>query len=149
MSWEQFAKEKSIQLYETDEDRQRELDVANMIQPRIRGVFQRLAQYSIFDFAILEQNKVTSLAEIKTRTCNHDKYKTYYISQKKILNAHTCEAAGLPVDLFVHWADQKIGQLRISRVKPDYYTRSQRTDSEDPKDFGLVGHYSLDKFFYL
>lgn len=149
LSWSGFAKANAIPLYETESDREREAAVAQRIQARIRGKLHRLAQYSIFDYEVVEDNKVTSLAEIKTRTCRSDQYATYYLNQKKIMNAHCCETAGLPVDLFVHWSDDKIGWLRFSRIKPDFYTRSGRTDRGDPQDYGVVGHYKIDKFHML
>lgn len=118
------------------------------MEARFGVVLRQMARFYPLDFAAVDpvSNRVLSLCELKTRTTPSARYPTFFLSAKKVEAARSYRAAlGLPVTLFVQWAD-RVGELRVDEIVPAFFTVGGREDRGDAADVELMAHWPVDQF---
>ena len=125
-------------LYETADDRQRELAAVNRL---LRGTEKTVRKLPIrygVDFAIITNGEITAWAEVKCRNNSSALYPTLMISAAKIWQGvYTSINTGKPFFVVAEWTD-KIGFIRIETVKDIKIGFGGRTDRGDTQDIEPV-----------
>jgi len=121
-------------LYETADDRQREIAAINRL---LRGTEKTVRKLPIrygVDFAIIKDGEITAWVEVKCRFNESDKYPTLMISAAKIWQGvYTSINTGKPFFVVAEWTD-KIGFTKIETVEGLSLGFGGRTDRNDSQD---------------
>jgi len=121
-------------LYETEDDRKRELAAINRL---LRGTEKTVRKLPIrygVDFAIITNGEITAWAEVKCRNNSSALYPTLMISAAKIWQGvYTSINTGKPFFVVAEWTD-KIGFTKIETVEGLSLGFGGRTDRNDSQD---------------
>lgn len=133
-------------LYETSNDRDRELIAINRL---LKGTDKEPIKLPIIygiDYAVKEDGCITSWVEVKCRSNESTKYPTLMISAAKIwTGVEMFQITKLPFFLVCEWTD-KIGFLKIHTVAGYCIRIGGRTDRGDAQDIEPVYYIPIDKF---
>lgn len=120
-------------IYETDEDRSREGEVAAYIEQKYNCKFVRSEKLTVVDGVLLHPNgNAAALVEIKVRNNESARYPTYMLSATKWRNG-LAEATnqGVVFLLVVRFTDG----VFVTKLKQKYQVgEGGRRDRNDPKD---------------
>lgn len=135
-------------IYEAGDDISAEELTASKCAEAFKADCEKLPKLHCMDFAFLRNGIVCSLAEIKCRTCRHDRYKTYMLSLSKLIHIRQYSSlANIVCLLIVRWTN-RIGFIDI-RTTHDFIAIGGRSDRADEHDIELVIHWSIDKFTFI
>lgn len=128
-------------LYETQKNRDSAYEAAKEIEHKTSAKVEMGPPMAHWDFIIHVKNKPVAIADFKQRHNLREKYKTYFVSEKRIQNllAESIERALKPV-LFVRWTDG----LHWLEIAPNAHvdrTVGGRYDRGDSADVEYMLHY--------
>ena len=130
-------------LYETEEDRQNEVSVANHLGGLGYDLYKLPIRYEL-DFAIYDRRDrqaIVGFAEVKRRKVMSDHYPSVMISLSKVLKAkQLTDTTGLPCYLLLRYLDC-LG--RIDFAADFEVGKGGRYDRGDPQDADVCAYYQL------
>lgn len=128
-------------LYEKKEHREAAYKAAMEIEDKTNAKVEMGPPMAQWDFIIHAKNKPVAIADFKERYNTHDKYKTYFVSEKRVKNLlDVAVERGLKPVLFVRWTDG----LRWLEIAPNAHvdrTIGGRYDRGDAADVEYMLHY--------
>ena len=131
-------------VYETDEDRQREREIAAKVAKAWSGEMVKLTRMYPIDYIFVHKGICTAWVEIKSRTTVKNNYPTYYIDIDKIMfGRQMSKETGLPFLVVVAWADQTCF-LEITKNYPIRF--AGRVDRDDWHDKCPVYEIPINEF---
>tara|TARA_R100000951_G_scaffold113097_1_gene114476 strand:- start:299 stop:718 length:420 start_codon:yes stop_codon:yes gene_type:complete len=132
-------------IYENESTLQAEKEFAQYAQQKLLCFLVKCPRSFKIDFAATRKNQVVSFIEYRKRTNDFNEYPTFMIAASKKIAAQAInKASGLPVYLFVKWADH-LGYTDLTNCKSSWNVGG-RTDRNDPADFEPVIHIDLSEF---
>ena len=139
-------------IYETDFDRQRQLDAICHLARATNTKAIETERLASWDYEMVRDSEVLALVEVKCRQCKSVDFATYIISQAKAIRLReTALTRGVASGLLVCWKDGEIGWLRIDNMNPDGWVvqRGGRVDRDDPLDIERVVHFDITSFRFI
>jgi hypothetical protein len=133
-------------LYETADDRSRELAAINRLLRNSGKTVRKLPIRYGVDFAVLKEGEITAWVEVKCRFNDSDKYSTLMISAAKVWQGvYTSINTGKPFFVVAEWKD-KIGFIKIKTVEGLFLGFGGRSDRNDAQDVEPVYFIDICKF---
>lgn len=132
--------------YETERDRQLERITIEVAAKRWQVTAVKLPQFDEVDYALVRGGRVVGVAEVKTRSNQHDTYQTYMISLRKVMRGAALElSAGLRFVLVVGFTDG-VWYCRPSKEQDCNVSIGGRKDRGDEQDVEMVLHIPISAF---
>lgn len=131
-------------VYETDLDRKRELQAAQVFADRVHYDIYRLPKFYEVDFAAYQNGQLVRWVEVKIRNCKSTDYNTYMLDFAKFRSGIEIQNASQRlVLLVVQWTDtMKYWTFRVGYpILP-----GGRTDRGDPDDIVPAVHIPIHQF---
>jgi hypothetical protein len=127
-------------LYENQEDRNNEEAVVTEVCHVWKCSHQKLPISYKLDYALMRDQKVNALCEIKCRNVPSDFYETIMISSLKVIAARRLsEAMNVPCLFVIRYQDD-IRFINFNE-EPDSVEIGGRKDRNDAQDTEIVFHY--------
>jgi len=127
-------------LYENNEDRGNEEAVITEVCNIWHCEYQKLPLAYKLDYALMRDQKIVALSEIKCRNVPTDAYETIMISSLKAVAARRLsEEMKVPAMFIIRYQDD-IRFINFSE-EPDSVEVGGRKDRNDPQDIEIVFHY--------
>ena len=121
--------------YETEGDRSSEQEIIDIFAAFIEATPKKMpGHYPEIDFAMIRNNRVVGLAEVKDRTGWKPEYKTVFLSMSKGMALFWYHLLGIPAVYVVRIAGMVHYTLindRLKNMKPEWRGRTDRSDWED------------------
>ena len=135
-------------VYETDADRQREKELADLMAKHWGVTAKPNPKMYPIDYTFVgDYGEVEGFGEIKIRRNTKEKYPTYMISAHKVADAKKlAEATGRDVILIVKWSCGSIGYLDLANTPADSVHWGGRSDRGDGQDMEPVCHFNIENF---
>lgn len=136
----------SRQMFETKEDLQRENSIIEKVADRWHCKYIKLPIQYRLDFALIRDNKLKAMSEIRVRNFRSDTYKTIIVSAMKRLTARSLSRELLVPSFFVVKFDDCIKYIDFNE-SPDSFEVGGRTGKtrRDSDDVEIVCHYKIDR----
>ena len=133
--------------YITDELAAKELALIERVVPLWGMIAEKNPELHKIDFslAIEKDDSIMGFVEAKCRNCNHDKYRTFFISLAKYI--HACELTkftGIPTFILVEWMDQT-KYVKVPCMTADI-RMGGRIDRGNPDDHEPMIHIPITEF---
>lgn len=136
-------------MYESGDDLSRERLVAKRVAEAFGMEAVKLPKSYPMDFALVLNNSVSVLLEVKCRTCSMSQYDTYMLSLAKLAHCQQLGKTGnIGVKLAVAWSCGTIGGIDLMSVSPTI-SIGGRTDRGDWQDIEPVAHIPISSFTLL
>lgn len=137
--------------YESEQDRQAERDVIEVVTSKLGADYRKLPITYGLDFAVHKLDRASRpwfFAEVKVRSFPMHKYQTSVVNLDKVMAAKELhDVTKLPCYLVVKWSCGRLGTIDFSALYRVGY--GGRTDRGDWQDQGLVAHYDIEGFNLL
>jgi len=136
----------SRQMYETKEDLQRENLIIETVADKWHCKYIKLPIQYRLDFALIRNNKLKALSEIRVRNFSSDKYETIIVSAMKRLTARSLSRELLVPSFFIVKFDDLIKYIDFDE-SPDSFEVGGRIGNtrRDADDVEIVCHYKIDR----
>lgn len=123
--------------YQTANDLLREKKIITFLSERWRFEYEKLGDFSVFDFACWRDNQIVAYIEVKTKKAPYVDYDTYICTTQDIdYGLKLSKEKNIPAFLVVKWPDY-FGYLRITRN--NYASRkSGQKNRNDPRDYDTL-----------
>jgi len=137
-------------LYETAADLSREAKVMHTAAEKWQCDYLKLPLSYRLDFALIRNNRLVALAEIRVRNVTASKYPTIIFSVNKRAKANQLSDQIKVPSFFVVKYDDEIRYIDFAET-PDEFQVGGRTGANrrDQADVELVGHYDVDRMMIL
>ena len=131
--------------YETEEDLEIERAILQEVCNQWKCEGQKLPISYHLDYALLRDDKIVALIEIKNRNIPSDQYETAIIPVTKRVSGNKLgNELGVPAMLVLRYQDD-IKFVGFSE-EPDYSAIGGREDRGDWQDKEIVCHYARERF---
>ena len=123
--------------YQTEQDLKRELKMIKFLSKKWSFDYEKMGDFSVFDFVCNRDGKPVAYIEVKTKTEPYVAYDTYICTKSDIdYGLNLTKETGLPAFLVVKWPDY-FGCLSI--VRNDYkFRKSGQKNRNDPRDYDTL-----------
>jgi hypothetical protein len=123
--------------YQTARDLMREKQIITCLSVRWQFDYEKMGDFSTFDFICRRNGKVVAYIEVKTKTRPYVDFDTYICTKQDIdYGLKLSKEENVPAFLVVKWPDY-FGYLRI--VRNDYESRkSGQRNRNDPRDYDTI-----------
>jgi len=123
--------------YQTAKDLDREHQIINFLSKKWQFEFQKLGDYSVFDFLCFRDNKAVAYIEVKTKNRSVKDYDTYICTTKDVNHGLQLTAqSGIPSFVVVKWPDD-FAYVKLTHNQ--YFTRkSGQKNRNDPRDYNEI-----------
>ena len=137
-------------LYETEQDRENERRLAEMIGAKYNYKFVKMPIKLSLDYMLTQDGTAKAFMEMRRRKTPMHKYSTYMISLYKVMMAsQLTQTTGLPCYLAVQWSD-KAGICKLPpHIAPLSVAQGGSMQRGDPQDIEPVVYFDMSFFMEL
>ena len=137
-------------LYETEQDRENERRLAEMIGAKYNYKFVKMPIKLSLDYMLTQDGTAKAFMEMRQRRTPMHKYSTYMISLYKVMMAsQLTQTTGLPCYLAVQWSD-KAGICKLPpHIAPLSVAQGGSMQRGDPQDIEPVVYFDMSFFMEL
>jgi len=137
-------------LYETEQDRENERRLAEMIGAKYNYKFVKMPIKLSLDYMLTQDGTAKAFMEMRQRRTPMHKYSTYMISLYKVMMAsQLTQTTGLPCYLAVQWSD-KAGICKLPpHIAPLSVAQGGSMQRGDPQDVEPVVYFDMSCFMEL
>lgn len=134
-------------LYETEQDRESERRLAEMIGAKYNYKFVKMPTKLSLDYMLTQDGIAKAFMEMRQRRTPMHKYPTYMISLYKVMMAsQLTQTTGLPCYLAVQWSD-KAGICKLPpHIAPLSVAQGGSMQRGDPQDIEPVVYFDMSCF---
>lgn len=134
-------------LYETEQDRENERRLAEMIGAKYNYKFVKMPIKLSLDYMLTQDGVAKAFMEMRQRRTPMHKYPTYMISLYKVIMAsQLTQTTGLPCYLAVQWSD-KAGICKLPpHIAPLSVAQGGSMQRGDPQDIEPVVYFDMSCF---
>lgn len=134
-------------LYETEQDRENERRLAEMIGAKYNYKFVKMPIKLSLDYMLTQDGIAKAFMEMRQRKTPMHKYPTYMISLYKVMMAsQLTQTTGLPCSLAVQWSD-KAGICKLPPdITPLRISQGGSMQRGDPQDIEPVVYFDMSCF---
>lgn len=134
-------------LYETEQDRENERRLAEMIEAKYNYKFVKMPIKLSLDYMLTQDGAAKAFMEMRQRRTPMHKYSTYMISLYKVMMAsQLTQTTGLPCYLAVQWSD-KAGICKLPpHIAPLSVAQGGSMQRGDPQDIEPVVYFDMSCF---
>ena len=134
-------------LYETEQDRESERRLAEMIGAKYNYKFVKMPTKLSLDYMLTQDGIAKAFMEMRQRRTPMHKYPTYMISLYKVMMAsQLTQTTGLPCYLAVQWSD-KAGICKLPpHIAPLSVAQGGSMQRGDPQDVEPVVYFDMSCF---
>lgn len=138
--------------YQTAEDLEREIEVIQYVCDTYGKKYRQLSKKNYYrvDFALLVDNRIESLVEVKCRTKPYNFFKYYTISLQKVVNLKALSLhSNIKCGLIIHFSCGKIVACNANDIPMNNIYIGGRYDRNDPQDIEPMVKMDMDVFVTL